>query len=96
MLPEGFDGRDHNRSTEETAVAPESLDEARGWLGFALDRRKKSVAIRAQQNHALMFFQQPARAFVSQIASRQPGNGHRLMNNLLRRGSHPQFQTLRF
>jgi hypothetical protein len=95
VLPERFDGCDHNRSTEETAVVPESLDEARGWLGVALNRSNKCVAIRAQQNHALMFFQQPARAFVSQIASRKPGNGHGLMNNLLHRGSHPQLQSLR-
>jgi hypothetical protein len=56
VLPEGFDGFDHDRSTEETAVVPESLDEARGRLGVALNSRNKCVAIGAQQNHALVFF----------------------------------------
>jgi hypothetical protein len=95
VLPERFDGCDHTRSAEETVVAPESLDEALGRLGAALNRRHKRVAIRAEQNHALMFFQQPARAFVSQIAGGKPGNGHGLTDNLLRRGGHPQFQSLR-
>ena len=56
VLPEGFDGCDHNRSTEETTVAPESLDQARGRLGVALNCRNKCVAIGTQQNHALVFF----------------------------------------
>ena len=56
MLPEGFDGCDHNRSTEETTVALESLDQARGRLGVALNCRNKCVTIGTQQNHALVFF----------------------------------------
>jgi hypothetical protein len=95
MLTERFDGCDHISSTRETAVAPESLDEAGGRLGAALNRRHERVAIRAEQDHALMFFQQPARAFVSQIAGGKPGNGHGLTNDLLRRGGHPQLQSLR-
>ena len=50
MLPEGFDGCDHNRSTEETAVVPESLDEARSRLGVTLNCRDKCIAIGTQQN----------------------------------------------
>jgi len=46
MLPEGLDGCDHFSSTEETAVAPESLDQARGRLGVTLNRSNKCVAIR--------------------------------------------------
>ena len=56
VLPEGFDGYDHTRSTEETTVVPESLDQTRGRLGFALNCRNKCVAIGTQQNHALVFF----------------------------------------
>ena len=37
-------------------MLPQSLDETRGRLRFALDRRDKGVAIRAQQDHPLIFF----------------------------------------
>jgi hypothetical protein len=75
-------------------MLPASLDEARGRLGLALNRGDECVAIRPQQNHALMFFQQPTRAFVGQIAGCKSGYGHSLMNKFPGRESQPQLQAL--
>jgi len=95
VLAERLDGFDHERSIEETAMALEGLDEAWSRFGGAVDRRDKSVAIRAHQNHALMFFEQPPRALIGEVPSREPGDGHGLMNHFLCRGSQTQLQTLR-
>jgi hypothetical protein len=57
VLAKRFDRGNHNRSAEQTAMLPESLDEARSRLGFALDCRDKGVAICAHQDYPLMFFQ---------------------------------------
>ena len=74
---------DHGRSTDEAAMALESFDETRSWLGVTVDRRDKGVAIRVQENHAFMLIKEPARAFVSEIASSKPSDGHGLVDHLL-------------
>jgi hypothetical protein len=42
----------------------QSLDKTRGWIGLPANRRKKGIAIRARQDHALMLVENPARTLI--------------------------------
>jgi hypothetical protein len=55
---------------------------------------KKSLAVAAGKDHALMFVDYPSRAFARKVARGQAGNRHGALDWLFRRGMHAQFDAL--
>jgi hypothetical protein len=96
MLAEWFDRFDHRRSAEEIAVTLQSLNKARGRIGFSADGGEESVAIRTRQSHTLMLVEKPARTLIGKIAGGKTGDRHCLLDHLFCRWRYAQFEPLGF
>jgi hypothetical protein len=92
MLAERLD-QDAQDSTELCAMAPQCLDKLVRWLGRAQNRVEEGISVRANEHHPRMLVQNPAGTFVSEIASRQPRDGHRALDELLGGWGNPQLKT---
>jgi hypothetical protein len=72
----------------------QGLDKTRGWIRAAIDCSKKGVSIGARQNHALMLVENPARSLIGKITGCKTADRHGLLNHLLGRWGHAQFESL--
>jgi hypothetical protein len=94
LFAERLDPEDQTGSAEQLAVALERCNQRLRRLGRIAQRLEERDSAGAAKEHALVLLQNPARAFVGEVARRRPGYRHGSLNDLLGCRREPQLHAL--